>query len=31
MVESLVITQVADYLEIHKYISIDQSAYLKAH
>ena len=31
MVESLVSTQVVDYLESHKFISIDQSAYLKRH
>ena len=31
MVESLVSTQVVDYLESHKFLSIDQSAYLKRH
>ena len=31
MVESLVSTQVVNYLESHKFISIDQSAYLKRH
>ena len=31
MVESLVSTQVVDYLKSHKLISIDQSAYLKRH
>ena len=31
MVESLISTQVVDYLESHKFISIDQSAYLKRH
>ena len=31
MVEILVNTQVIDYLESHKFISIDQSAYLKRH
>ena len=31
MVESLVSTQVFDYLESHKFIFIDQSAYLKRH
>ena len=31
IVESLVSTQVVDYLESHKFLSIDQSAYLKRH
>ena len=31
MVESLVSSQDVDYLESHKFISIDQSAYLKRH
>ena len=31
MVESLVSTDVVEYLESHKFISIDQSAYLKRH
>ena len=31
MVKSLVSTQVVEYLESHKFVSIDQSAYLKGH